>query len=60
MVEFLYDEGAKKVVAGDMFTLLTISTARNMEKMGLTKVAVDAGAEVVHFKRIRGRVLISD
>jgi uncharacterized protein (DUF362 family) len=49
VVEFLYDEGAKKVVAGDMSALLTISTAKNMERTGLTKVAVEAGADVVQF-----------
>jgi uncharacterized protein (DUF362 family) len=49
VVEFLYEEGAKKVVVGDMSALLTLSTARNMKKTGLTKAAVEAGADVVHF-----------
>lgn len=49
VVEFLYDEGAKKVVVGDMSALLTLSTARNMKKTGLTTAAIEAGADVLHF-----------
>lgn len=50
VVELLYEVGAKKVVVGDMSALLTLSTARNMQKNGIARAALDAGAEVVYFE----------
>lgn len=50
VVEFLYDEGAQKVVVGDMSGLLTFSTAWNMETSGIKKAAEEAGAEVIYFE----------
>ena len=50
MVKILYDEGAKKVYVGDMSAMLTLSTSRNMDKNGIKKAALDAGAEVVVFE----------
>lgn len=50
MVKILYEEGAKKVYVGDMSAMLTLSTSRNMNKNGIKKAAMDAGAEVVVFE----------
>ncbi len=50
VIKLLYKNGAKKVYAGDMSALRTISTRRNMERNGLLKAAVDAKAEVVIFE----------
>ncbi len=50
VVEILYKEGAKRVIVGDMSALLTLSTARNMRRTGLTRAAKEAGAEVVYFE----------
>lgn len=49
-VEILYEEGAKKVFAGDMSAFRTLSTLRNMAKNGIEKAARDARAEVVIFE----------
>ncbi len=50
VVKALYDEGAKKVYAGDMSALRTISTRRNMGRNGILRAAKDAGAEVIIFE----------
>lgn len=50
VVEFLYEEGARRVFVGDMSALLTLSTARNMKRTGITKAAREAGAEVICFE----------
>lgn len=50
VVELLYREGAERVIVGDMSALLTLSTARNMRRTGLTRAAKEAGAEVVYFE----------
>jgi len=50
VVRLLYGHGAKKVYAGDMSALRTISTKRNMARNGLLKAAVESGAEVVTFE----------
>ncbi len=50
VVELLYEEGANRVIVGDMSALLTLSTAKNMKKTGLTKAAKDAGAEIIYFE----------
>ncbi|MFQ5964897.1 MAG: DUF362 domain-containing protein [Candidatus Scalinduaceae bacterium] len=50
VVEILYKEGARRVIVGDMSALMTISTARNMRRTGLTRAAKEAGAEVVYFE----------
>jgi len=50
VVKLLYGHGAKKVYAGDMSALRTISTKRNMAKNGLLKAAAESGAEVVTFE----------
>lgn len=50
VVRLLYRHGAKKVYAGDMSALRTISTRRNMARNGILKAAEDAGAEVVIFE----------
>ena len=50
VVELLYDEGASKVIVGDMSALLTLSTKRNFRKTGIQKAAEAAGAEVVYFE----------
>ena len=50
VVKLLYEEGAKKVVVGDMSALLTISTKWNMKSNGLAQAAEEAGAEVVYFE----------
>jgi len=50
VVKLLYRHGAKKVYAGDMSALRTISTRRNMARNGILKAAEDAGAEVVIFE----------
>lgn len=50
VVELLYEEGAQKVIVGDMSGLLTFSTARNMKKSGIKKAAEEAGAEIVYFE----------
>ncbi len=50
VIEILYEEGARKVVVGDMSGLMTFSTAWNMKKSGIKKAASDAGAELVCFE----------
>lgn len=50
VVKLLYEEGASKVIVGDMSAMLTISTKRNMEKTGIKKAAEEAGAQVVYFE----------
>lgn len=50
VVELFYEQGAKKVVVGDMSALATFSTKRNMKKNGMMKAALDSGAEVVVFE----------
>jgi uncharacterized protein (DUF362 family) len=50
VVKLLYEEGASKVIVGDMSAMLTLSTRRNMEKTGIKRAAMDAGAEVVYFE----------
>lgn len=50
VVELFYEQGAKKVVVGDMSALATFSTKRNMKKNGMAKAAIDSGAEVVVFE----------
>ncbi len=50
VVELLYEEGAQKVIVGDMSGLLTFSTAWNMKKSGIKKAAEEAGAEIVYFE----------
>lgn len=46
----LKEEGASKVIVGDMSAMLTLSTKRNMIKTGIKKAAEEAGAEVVCFE----------
>lgn len=50
IVKLLYEEGASKVIVGDMSAMLTLSTRRNMERTGIKRAAMDAGAEVVYFE----------
>jgi uncharacterized protein (DUF362 family) len=50
VVKLLYKSGAKKVYAGDMSALRTVSTRRNMSRNGILKAAEAAGAEVVIFE----------
>jgi len=50
VVEILYKGGARRVIVGDMSALMTLSTARNMRRTGLTSAAKEAGAEVVYFE----------
>lgn len=50
VVELLYEEGAQKVLVGDMSGLMTFSTAWNMKKSGIRKAAQEAGAEIVCFE----------
>jgi uncharacterized protein (DUF362 family) len=50
VVKLLYKNGAKKVYAGDMSALRTVSTRRNMSKNGILKAAEAAGAEVIIFE----------
>ncbi|CAG1065309.1 hypothetical protein BAC1_00888 [uncultured bacterium] len=50
VVKLLYKNGAKKVYAGDMSALRTVSTRRNMSRNGILKAAEAAGAEVIIFE----------
>lgn len=47
VVKLLYEEGASKVVVGDMSALLTLSTRKNMERTGIKRASEEAGAKVV-------------
>ncbi|MCI0526471.1 MAG: DUF362 domain-containing protein [Nitrospira sp.] len=48
-IRLLYEAGAKKVVVGDMSSLVALPTKKNLEKTGIEKVAREAGAEVIDF-----------
>lgn len=50
VVEMLYGAGAKKVYVGDMSALLTLPTKKNMERTGILRAALGAGAEPVFFE----------
>lgn len=49
-VKILYNEGASKVIVGDMSALMTLSTKRNMVKTGIKRASEEAGAEVIYFE----------
>jgi uncharacterized protein (DUF362 family) len=49
VVQILYEAGAKKVIVGDMSGLVTLPTKKNLEKTGIERAAVEAGAEVIDF-----------
>ncbi len=49
-VSLLYEAGATRVYVGDMSALFRLSTKENMEKTGITKAAMDAGAYPVYFE----------
>lgn len=50
VVRLLKENGASRVIVGDMSAMLTLSTKRNMERTGIKKVAEEEGAEVVYFE----------
>jgi uncharacterized protein (DUF362 family) len=50
VVRLLYEEGASQVYVGDMSALLRLPTRDNMEKTGIKKAALEAGAEVLFFE----------
>lgn len=50
VVELLYEAGAKKVVVGDMSGIYWLPTKTSMEKTGIARAALDAGAELAFFE----------
>lgn len=50
VVRLLKENGASKVVVGDMSAMLTLSTKRNMERTGIKRAAEEEGAQVVYFE----------
>lgn len=50
VVRLLKENGASRVIVGDMSAMLTLSTKRNMERTGIKKAAEEEGAEVVYFE----------
>jgi len=50
VVKLLKENGASRIIVGDMSAMMTLSTKRNMEKTGIKKAAEEEGAEVVYFE----------
>lgn len=50
VVKLLYEEGASKVIVGDMSAMRTFSTKWNMIRTGIKKAAEEAGAKMVYFE----------
>ena len=50
VVKELYQNGASRVLVGDMSALMTKPTGRNMEKTGIRKAAEEVGAQILHFE----------
>jgi len=50
VVRMLYEEGASSVLVGDMSSLLWLPTERNMERTGVARAALEAGAKVLYFE----------
>lgn len=50
VVRLLKEEGASRIVVGDMSAMLTLSTKRNMARTGIKKAAEKEGAEVICFE----------
>lgn len=49
-VSLLYEAGASRVFVGDMSALFRLPTKKNMEKTGIMRAAIDAGAQVLYFE----------
>ncbi len=49
-VELLYEAGACRVVVGDMSGIYWLPTRRSMEKTGIARAALEAGAELAFFE----------
>ena len=49
-VELLYEAGARRVVVGDMSGIYWLPTRRSMEKTGIARAALEAGAELAFFE----------
>ena len=50
LVKILFMEGAREVFVGDMSALLTLSTKRNMSKIGIKDAAEKEGAKTIVFE----------
>jgi uncharacterized protein (DUF362 family) len=49
-VELLYEAGARRVVVGDMSGIYWLPTKQSMEKTGIAKAVLQAGAELAFFE----------
>jgi uncharacterized protein (DUF362 family) len=52
VVKLLREAGAGRVIVGDMSAILTLPTAKNLERTGIAAAAREAGAEVIDFDDI--------
>jgi len=49
VVRVFKEAGAARVVVGDMSSIMTLPTKKNLEKTGIAQAATEAGAEVIDF-----------